>query len=507
MLVERARLVDVLAALSLTTDLATGLPFERGLRACLVADGLARALELDPREHRAAFLASLLRGIGCGHASENAALFGDDIAFERFLATFDPGDGAVAGAQLAAFETVAGTPAMQMFLAVAPTVGPVAVRASCEVAVALGTQLELPKAVLEAFGDMFERWNGHGLPAGRAGEAVHPIARIVGVAEQAAIAHAVGGVAAARAEIGRRAGGQLDPSLCEVFLASAEEIIAPIEAADDLVDAVRAVEPAPVLWLSPADLERPCAALATFADLKGSHLIGHSPHVAQLALEAARLAGLDGFDDLRVAALLHDVGRAGVVSSIWDRPGPLGAADRERVRLHPHWTERVLSSSPMLAPLAALAAAHHERLDGSGYHRGVRAAELPRGARLLAAADVLAALTEDRPHRPARTREEAARMVQDEALAGRLDPEAAAAVIEAAGVPRPRKAWPNELTDREVDVLRLTARGLSNKEIAASLVVSPRTVQNHLAAVYDKTGRRTRAGAAVFAVQHGLVAR
>jgi HD-GYP domain-containing protein (c-di-GMP phosphodiesterase class II)/DNA-binding CsgD family transcriptional regulator len=507
MLVERARLVDVLAALSLTTDLATGLPFERGLRACLVADGLARALELDPREHRAAFLASLLRAIGCGHASENAALFGDDIAFERFLATFDPGDGAVAGAQLAAFETVAGTPAMQMFLAVAPTVGPVAVRASCEVAVALGTQLELPKAVLEAFADVFERWDGHGLPAGRAGEAVHPIARIVGVAEQAAMAHAVGGVAAARAEIGRRAGGQLDPSLCEVFLASAEEIIAPIEAADDLVDAVRAAEPAPVLWLSPADLERPCTALATFADLKGSHLIGHSPHVAQLALEAGRLAGLDDLDDLRVAALLHDVGRAGVVSSIWDRPGPLGAADRERVRLHPHWTERVLSSTPMLAPLAGVAAAHHERLDGSGYHRGVRAADLPRSARLLAAADVLAALTEDRPHRPARTREEAARMVQDEALAGRLDPEAAAAVIEAAGVPRPRKAWPNELTDREVDVLRLTARGLSNKEIAASLVVSPRTVQNHLAAVYDKTGRRTRAGAAVFAVQHGLVAR
>jgi len=124
---------------------------------------------------------------------------------------------------------------------------------------------------------------------------------------------------------------------------------------------------------------------------------------------------------------------------------------------------------------------------------------------LLAAADVLAAMTEDRPHRPAHTRDEAARMIQDEAVAGRLDPEMAAAVIQAAGVRRPRTAWPNDLTDREVDVLRLTARGLSNKKIASSLVVSPRTVQNHLAAVYDKTGRRTRAGAAVFAVEHGLI--
>lgn len=505
MLAERARLIDVLAALSLTTDLATGLPFERGLRACLVADGLARALELGPPDHRAAFLASLVRAVGCGHASENAALFGDDIAFERFLATFDPGDGAVAGAQLAVFENAVGTPALQTFLAVAPTVGPSAVRASCEVAVALGTQLGLPAAVLDAFADVFERWDGHGLPDGLAGEALDPIARIVAVAEQAAIAHATGGLAAARAEIARRAGGHLDPSLCDVFLANAEEIFAPIEAAEDLVDAVRAAEPAPVLALSAAGLDGPCAALATFADLKGFHLIGHSQHVAQLALAAGRLAGLDDLDDLRLAALLHDVGRAGVVSSIWDRPGPLGAADRERVRLHPHWTERVLSATPVLAPLAAVAAAHHERLDGTGYHRGARASDLPRGARVLAAADVLAALTEDRPHRPAHTRDEAARIVQDEAVAGRLDPEAAAAVIEAAGARRPRTAWPNDLTDREVDVLRLTARGLSNKEIAAALVVSPRTVQNHLAAVYDKTGRRTRAGAAVFAVAHGLV--
>jgi HD-GYP domain-containing protein (c-di-GMP phosphodiesterase class II) len=505
MLPERARLVDVLAALSLITDLATGFPFERGLRACLVADGLARALDLDPPDHRAAFLASLVRAIGCGHASENAALFGDDIAFERFLVTFDPGDEAVAGAQLAAFEMVVGAAARQKFLAVAPSVGPAAVRASCEVAVALGTQLGLPVLVVESFGDVFERWDGRGLPNGRAGEALHPIARIVAVSEQAAIAHALGGVAAARSEIARRAGGHLDASLCEVFLANAEEIVAPIEEADDLVDAVRAAEPGPLRWFSAVDLERPCMALATFADLKGFHLVGHSPHVTELALQAARLAGLDGLDDLRVAALLHDVGRAGVVSSIWDRPGPIGAADRERVRLHPHWTERVLSLTPLLAALAPVAAAHHERLDGSGYHRGARAADLTRGARLLAAADVLAAMTEDRPHRPARTRDEAARLVQDEAVAGRLDPEMAAAVIEAVGIRRSRTAWPNDLTDREVEVLRLTARGLSNKEIAASLVVSPRTVQNHLAAAYDKTGRRTRAGAAVFAVEHGLI--
>jgi hypothetical protein len=178
---DRVRLVDVFAALSLTSDLAAGFAFERGLRACLIANGLSGALELDPADHRAVFLASLLRGIGCGHASENAALFGDDIAFERFLVTFDPVDPVIMGAQLAAFEAAVGSAAVRRFADVAPTVGPVAVRASCEVAIALGNQLGLPAAVLEAFGDVFERWDGRDLPSGRAGEDVHPIARILSV--------------------------------------------------------------------------------------------------------------------------------------------------------------------------------------------------------------------------------------------------------------------------------------------------------------------------------------
>ena len=115
------------------------------------------------------------------------------------------------------------------------------------------------------------------------------------------------------------------------------------------------------------------------------------------------------------------------------------------------------------------------------------------------------ALREDRPHRPARDLDAAARVLTDEARAGRLDPEAVSAVIEAAGAPRPRTTWPAELTDREVEVIRLAARGLSNKEIASALVISPRTVQHHLAHVYDKTGRRTRAGTALFAMEHGLL--
>ncbi len=120
----------------------------------------------------------------------------------------------------------------------------------------------------------------------------------------------------------------------------------------------------------------------------------------------------------------------------------------------------------MLVDLAPLAGGHHERLDGSGYHRGVASAALDRESRILAAADVMHALREDRPHRPAHDLDDAARVLTEEARAGRLDPEAVGAVIEAAGAPRPRTTWPAELTDREVEVMRLAARGLSNKEIA-----------------------------------------
>jgi DNA-binding CsgD family transcriptional regulator len=194
-----------------------------------------------------------------------------------------------------------------------------------------------------------------------------------------------------------------------------------------------------------------------------------------------------------------------VSSEIWDRPGSLGAADIERVRLHTYWTDRVLRRCAGLAPLAELAAGHHERCDASGYHRGVGGAELSFGARLLAAADVFAALTETRPHRPALDAAGARTTLMAEVDAGRLDADACAAVIAGAGLPRPRRAWPCDLTDREVEVLRLAARGMSNRAIAGELRVSDRTVGHHLAHIFDKTGRRTRAGAAVFAMEHGLV--
>jgi HD-GYP domain-containing protein (c-di-GMP phosphodiesterase class II) len=399
------RVVEVLAALSLTTDLGSGVAFEKGLQSCLVGEAFARELRLPESDRRGVFQAALLRGIGCtGHSSENAAMFVDDVAFQAMLKVLDPARPEVFRAQMSEFGRWAGLDRQpilaQRFLNAAPTVGPQAARAGCEVSRALGSQLGLEAVAVAALDEVYDRWDGAGIPSGRAGDALSIHARIVHVAEQAVLAHAAGGLPVAVAEVRSRAGGQLDPDLATAFCASGEALLSALDQADLLAAVVRA-EPGPPARIPFDDLDRLCVALATVADLKGRWLLGHSTQVADLATSAAFLLGNVNHKMVRAAALVHDLGRVAVSSEVWDRPGALGAADWERVRLHSYWTARVLQRSPATAPLAVDASSHHERCDGSGYHRGVAAGDLSLAARLIAAADVLAALTEPRPYRPA----------------------------------------------------------------------------------------------------------
>ena len=172
----------------------------------------------------------------------------------------------------------------------------------------------------------------------------------------------------------------------------------------------------------------------------------------------------------------------------------------------PYLTERMLRQSTALAPLGAIAVQHGERLDGSGYPHGLSGAAISRPARVLAAADAYQAMREPRAYREALPAEQAARRLRDLVKAGRLDADAVEAVLGAAGhrVPR-RRAGPAGLTAREIDVLRLLARGLTNKEIAERLVISRKTVANHVEHIYSKIDVSTRTAAGLFATQHGLL--
>ena len=260
--------------------------------------------------------------------------------------------------------------------------------------------------------------------------------------------------------------------------------------------------------LAGAELDSALAAIGDFVDLKSPFMLGHSRGVARLAAGAAAEFGFPDAEvqALRRAGLVHDVGRLGVSNAIWDKQGPLTAGERERVRLCPYLSERVLARPAALAELGRIAGLHQERLDGSGYPHGLTAGAIDVAGRILATAALFQALREPRPHRERLSEEEAERTLRGEARAGRLDGETVNAVLAAAGHQiDDRPELPAGLTPRELQVLRLLARGMSSRVIGERLGISPKTARNHIEHIYSKAGVSTRAGVSLFAARHGLV--
>ena len=288
---------------------------------------------------------------------------------------------------------------------------------------------------------------------------------------------------------------------------------------ESLWETVLALEPpSSYRWLPEARLEEVALAFADFADLKSPYAAGHSRRVGDQAARLARRLALPEPERVvvRRAALVHDVGLAAIPSLILDKPrSKLTQVEWERLRLHPYHAERILSRVPALAPVVPLVAAHHERPDGRGYYRGLSGAQIPLGAQLIAVADTFDELTHDAAERPALAEAAALAQLQREAGSGlaAIVVEALAGELGLGGVgtggsaaQRPaRQQWPAGLSDREVEILRLVARGLSRKELAAQLVVSEHTVRHHLEHIYNKVGVSTRVGATLFAIEHGLL--
>jgi len=508
----RARLAELIAALSLGIDLGFGQPMEHVLRQCLIALRLAERVGLDEETRAVIYYTALLVDVGCHtDAHEQAKWFGDDIDLKSTKYDYDMRS--ARGAVAAVRRIGSGNPPLHRF------------RVGLEFAISghhdvddmiahhaamarvLGEQLALPDEVLDALGSAYEQWDGRGWPNGLKGEDVPLAARVSQLAEFVEVAYRVGGADAARQLARKRGGKQFDPALARLVQAEADMLLAGL---DDIGtwDAVIEAEPALAVMLSAERFDAALLAIGNFVDLKSPYTLGHARAVADLAAEAAaqlRLAD-DEVLTLRRAGLAHGLGRLGISNSIWDKRGSLGAGEWERVRMHPYLTERMLRQSESLAPVAAVAVQLRERLDGSGYPHGLSGAAISRSARVLGAADAYQAMREPRPHRPQRSADEAAAELRGEVRAGRLDGEAVEAVLGAAGhrVTR-RRAGPAGLTAREVDVLRLLSRGLSNKEIAQVLVIAPKTVGNHVEHIYSKIDASSRASASLFAMRHGLL--
>jgi HD-GYP domain-containing protein (c-di-GMP phosphodiesterase class II) len=506
------RLAELVAALSLGIDLGFGQPMEHVLRQCLIALRIADRAGLDEDDRVAVYYTALLINVGCHtDAHEQAKWFGDDIALKS--GKYEHGLHGVRAAAATLRLAGSGRPPLErlrvgveLALAGHREVDTM-IDQHARLARGFAERLGLPAAVCAALGAAYEQWDGRGWPGELSGAAIPVAARIAPLAEFAEVAHRTGGPEAVRALARRHAGGQFDPGFAALLEGDAAAIVAGLDAVGTW-DAVIAAEPALAVVLSGERFDSALTAVGDFVDVKSPSTIGHAHAVAALAGAAAERLGLPDRDarDLRRAALVHDLGRLGVSNSIWDKRGPLGAGEWERVRMHPYLTERMLRQSPALAPLGAIAVAHCERLDGSGYPRGLAGAAIAPAARILAAADAYQALCEPRPHRPALAPAAAAAELRAEVRAGRLDADAADAVLGAAGhrVPR-RRIGPAGLTAREVEVLRLLARGLSNREIAERLVISPKTAGNHVEHIYSKIDASSRATASLFALQNGLL--
>ncbi len=476
------------------------------------------AAGFDDEVRETAYWVALLRYLGCtGHAHEVATLFGDEIAIRAQTLVHDSGDRAEVMGDIVAFAT-AGRDASErdeivdMIQATIREWAAYNFSSGCEVADMLAQRLDFGSGVRDALRFTFECWNGAGHPAHAAGEAIPLPMRIVHLSQpMEAIGRRFSPERALETARDRR-DRTYDPALVDIFLEHGMAWFDRLRETEPW-DAVLALEPEPHRILTGAELDDALTVAADFIDLKSPYMGGHSRRCAKLAVDAAGVLGLpeETVCTLRRAALVHDFGTTAVPNSIWDKPSQLTRTEFDRVELHPMLTEQMLRRSPALALLNPAASAHHEKCDGSGYHRRLRADADDLGACVLAATEIYVGLTTERADRPAFSAGDAAAELRRLESEGVLEPRASRAVLVASGHGEPRAALgkrpqnPGGLTRREVDVLRLAARGLTTREIGDRLFISPKTADHHIQHIYGKIGVKTRAAASLWAMQHTVV--
>jgi HD-GYP domain-containing protein (c-di-GMP phosphodiesterase class II) len=506
------RLIEAAGVMSLATDLAMGQPLEHGLRTAVMALRIAQSMGLAEDEQVTVFYTGVLHFAGCTAESEiDAQFFGDELAARPQMLSTMMGSRReliAMAMRVAHAESAPMTRAAQMAKSAFGGIAEFRKWAAshCDVARVLGARMGFSPEIQTALRHLYERWDGKGMPGDLRGSEIPLAVRLMQVAQDADIICQHGGRELASKVLRERAGSGLDPDAVAVGLDLGEQLYAGLDA-PSIWDLTMDIEPGPQPVVTEARLDACLSAMADFADLKSMWTIGHSRGVAQLAARAAAVVGMP--DDelllLRRAGLVHDIGRVAVPVHVWASPQELTRGQREQVRLHAYHSERVLDVSASLRPLARLAGAHGERYDGSGYHRGSKARDLPLAAWLLAAADCYHAMREPRAYRPQMPAAAAADELRSEATDGRLAPEAVNAILVAAGQPREPVPRPAGLSERECAVLGLVARGLATKQVARQLGISPKTCDHHIQSVYSKVGVSTRAGATLFALEHGLV--
>ncbi len=427
-------LSELISALSRALDVAEGEPQGHATRSCLIGMRLAEALELDADARSDLFYALLLKDAGCSaNAAHMAALFGADDqvakrtsklvnwsrpvdAFMWSLRTVAP-DGSM-GERAARLRAIRNEGQVTRSL----------MRARCYRGAEIARKLGFSEATAEAIRALDEHWDGQGQPHGLSGAEIPLAARILCLAQTMEVFHSAGGRRAAYRVARKRSGEWFDPDLVDAMQSFRFDTAfwASLKDAD-----VSAVEPADrILAADEARLDQISEGFAAVIDAKSPWTHEHCARVCAIATGMAKLVGLDepALRRLRRAALLHDLGKLSISNRILDKPGPLTEEERMRFREHPLLAEQILGRVPGFLELAVLASAHHERLDGSGYPRGLADDALDMPMRVLAVADVYEALISDRPYRRAYSPREALELMSAD-VPHRLDSDAYAALV------------------------------------------------------------------------------
>ncbi|HWH93972.1 MAG TPA: HD domain-containing phosphohydrolase [Baekduia sp.] len=440
------RLSDILAALSLALDLPGGQPRGHAERTCLIAMRMAERRGLDRDTRSALFYASLLKDAGCSStAARVAALYGgDDTVARSQRRRVDFASTPQALSHLARAVAPGASPlrrarSLARILAYGREGSRSIIELRCERGAAVARAVGVGEASAVAILHVDERWDGRGAPIGLAREEISAVARILSLAQCAAVFWAVEGAAGACGVARRRRATWFEPALVDELCAleGDDAFWATLHEPD-----VSAVEPsARVLIADDERIDRICEAFAGVIDAKSPFTARHSEGVAEIAVGLAQAMGLPDHEARRLhrGGLLHDIGKLGVSSAILDKPGRLDDAEWAAVRRHPRWSMQILQRIPAFLDLAHMAAAHHERLDGSGYFRGLRGEHLDRPARILAVADVAEALSSERPYRAGLDADAVLGLMRREA-GTRLDADAYAALEQVLPAWRPRAA-------------------------------------------------------------------
>lgn len=418
------RLSEVLSALTFALDLTEGQPEGHAIRCCMIGMSFADHLQLNSEERSALFYALLLKDLGCSSNSAKVTnLFnGDDHRLKYRLKTVNWSN-YLRAAQYVFLNAAEGRSLLKRTFQVislglkGPAAATDLIKTRCERGADIARSLGFPELTAQAILDLDEHWNGHGDPNGLKGNQISLLGRILGIAQTVEVFFTAFGPGAAKDVARARRGSWFDPALSDLFLneISAEKDFWKRLKSPDLINQISGYEPEDrVLLADDNRLDEIADAFARVIDAKSPYTVKHSTRVTEIVLGMAQELRMPASErrDLSRAALLHDIGKLGVSNMILDKQTKLTESEWEEIRKHPEFTYLILRRVNGFRHLADVASAHHERLDGKGYHRHLRENELPATARLLVVADQYEAMTATRPYREALPSTEALQILE-----------------------------------------------------------------------------------------------